>query len=164
MKFIFLSLLWLSLLGFGFGFDLSTYGQGSPDSESLRQTSSELFRQIWSPYCKGVSLLECPSGPAQDLRDQLRNRLIQGESSDSLLKEMYQRFGEEKLVMEPKISGRGSLAYVLPWIFILIAGMSVALFWMRKKSWKALGPLKSRSGSLSEESSNQILKDLNERR
>lgn len=124
--------------------------------------SQDLFRQIWSPYCKGVSLLECPSSQAQQLRDEIRHRLEAGEKSEDVLTELQSKYGD-KLRMEPKAAGRELLAFVIPWIMLLIAAVGVLIFWiLRKKKTKnqAAPPLQPAASSEYEE---KVLNDLQKR-
>ena len=64
------------------------------------QDPSDFFSRIWSPYCKGVSLLECPSGQAEDLRKEIRARVNAGENIDVIFSEINQKH-DNKLRMTP---------------------------------------------------------------
>lgn len=95
------------------------------------QQGQTLFRNIWSPYCKGVSLLECPSSKAEDLRADIRRRLAAGETEDDILADLKERYGDQ-LRMSPTLEGRESLAYWLPWIVFSLVVTGLWLFLMKK--------------------------------
>jgi cytochrome c-type biogenesis protein CcmH/NrfF len=71
--------------------------------------AGDILRNIWSPYCKGVSLLECPSSQAEKLREEIYARLEAGESTDQIIDSLNVRYGNQ-LRMQPSSSGRESLA------------------------------------------------------
>ncbi|MBN8555678.1 MAG: cytochrome c-type biogenesis protein CcmH [Deltaproteobacteria bacterium] len=128
------------------------------------QDPYELFGQIWSPYCKGNSLLECPSSQAQELREEIVLRMKNGEKSEDLLKELNARY-DNKLRMTPKGEGRESLAYIVPWILFVLGIFSVLIFWKRKNKREAATMQKAKSilHSAPSEIQNKILRDLDDR-
>ena len=93
--------------------------------------AAKVFKDIWSPYCKGVSLLECPSGQAEDLRDQIRARIKNGETPEQILGSLYEHYGD-KLRMAPNLEGRESLAYYAPYIFFVFVLIGLAILWTNR--------------------------------
>lgn len=128
-------------------------------SASPQEDPYEVFRQIWSPYCKGNSLLECPSSQAQELREQIILRMKNGEKGEDLLKEINAQF-DNKLRMTPKTEGRESLAYILPWVLFFIGVGFVLLFWKKRKR---NAPHTSTSHRVDSNIQNKILRDLDDR-
>lgn len=106
-----------------------TFGTAQADDQEIH----DLFRKVWSPYCKGVSLQECSSGQAQDLRDELRHRVEKGETQDQILADLEAKYGE-RLRMMPDRGGRENLAWQIPWLFAALVIFSIAIFaWRRKR-------------------------------
>jgi cytochrome c-type biogenesis protein CcmH/NrfF len=123
--------------------------------------AGDILKQIWSPYCKGVSLLECPSGDAEKLREEVHARLNAGESKEAILASLYERYGDQ-LRMTPEIQGRESLAYYLPYIFFILSLfiLIAAILKRRKKIQpEKIEAKQSDDPKLKE----KILKDLEER-
>jgi cytochrome c-type biogenesis protein CcmH len=132
-------------------------------AKSPTEDPHELFKQIWSPYCKGVSLLECPSSQAQQLREEIITRMNNGESSAELLKELNTEFGD-RLRMAPKTEGREGLAYWVPWILVGLGILSIFAFRRKRTSISAMsGSSSATPSSADSELQNKILKDLEER-
>ncbi len=125
------------------------------------EESGEVMQKIWSPYCKGVSLLECPSSKAETLRAEIRQRMGSGETFESVFADLSQRYGPS-LRMAPETSGREGLAYWLPYILFGFIAVGVVIFWIRRgrQPKKAASPLRSIQNPQIE---SQILKDLEER-
>ncbi len=128
----------------------------------LHSESTELFRKIWSPYCKGVSLLECPSGQAQQLRDELRDRLSKGETSEDLMRELYSRYGSTTLQMEPPSTWQGKLSYLAPWIALFLMAFALGATWiLRRKNRKSPSTSnETRPRETSSRNADSILRDL----
>lgn len=99
----------------------------SPDPQEL----NEFFQRVWSPYCKGNSLLECPSGAAIELRDELKSMYLNGASLEELELALKKEYGD-RVQMEPPFSWRGQLAYLLPWLAFFIALFGIFMFWKKR--------------------------------
>lgn len=96
-----------------------------------QQALHEFFERVWSPYCKGNSLLECPSSTAIELRRQLKQEYDAGASFEELELMLKERYGDQ-VHMEPPASFRGSLAYWLPWALFFAALFGLFLFWKKR--------------------------------
>lgn len=92
---------------------------------------NQFMGNVWSPYCKGISLLECPSGQAEDLRKQVRQLHQEGASIDEIQGALRAEYGNE-IRMTPPDQGRGNLAYSLPWIAFILVCIFVAIYWSRR--------------------------------
>ena len=113
------------------------------------QTIQKFLSETWSPYCKGNSLLDCPSSQAEELRQSIRHQYEQGKSLDEIKVELEKVYGD-KLKMTPDSNWRGELAYVLPWLAFCLCIGAVILFWRRKKknpSLKVINPSTATSSS-----------------
>lgn len=91
----------------------------------------EFYQRVWSPYCKGNSLLECPSGQAEKLRDELRRQYESGKNLNQLEKYLEAQYGNQ-VRMEPKPSARGALAYLIPGFLFIFVCTGLALYWRKR--------------------------------
>lgn len=125
-------------------------------ADTSRQKAENIFKDVWSPYCKGISLQECSSSKASELRMNIERRIEAGESPESIRAELLKTYGPQ-LRMEPESSGREGLAFIIPWICLALGALLVALYWRRKKKIP-----KPQSPSV-EYPSDKILRDIEER-
>ncbi len=97
-------------------------------SDTIESAATDM-KNIWSPYCKGISLLECPSSQAEELRNEVYERIRNGENFKKIYVDLQSRYGEGVLRMSPDSSGREGLSYWIPWVLIFAAALFVGLFW-----------------------------------
>jgi cytochrome c-type biogenesis protein CcmH/NrfF len=86
--------------------------------------------ELRSPYCPGLMLEVCPSGPAEQLRDSIHMLAAQGVSSEALVEWMIANHGEEWRAV-PKRRGWGLWAWILP-PGALLFGVGVLAFRLRR--------------------------------
>src|ERR1700757_3792792 len=67
--------------------------------------------QVWSPYCPGRLLIDCPTKQADDLRAEISRRLAAGQSADDVMRWIRLNFGNEAIA---RPSGRDTM---LIWSF-----------------------------------------------
>lgn len=115
-----------------FFFSTATFAQTSDVNPADALDPTDLFSHIWSPFCHGISLLECPSSKAEDLRREIRARIKAGQTPEAMFKEVNEQYGGT-LRMEPSSRGRESLAYWIPWILIVLSIFTVLFFWRSKR-------------------------------
>ncbi len=105
-----------------------------PDSDVAR----EAIGQLRSPYCPGLMLEVCPSGPAEMLRDSIRMLAQQGRSAGEIVEWMIANHGEEWRAI-PKRSGPGLWAWILPPLALLFGAGVVAAKLRAMRSPEPLG-------------------------
>jgi cytochrome c-type biogenesis protein CcmH/NrfF len=120
---------------------------------------ADFFSRIWSPYCPGLSLLECPSSQAEDLRREIRLRLKSGEGEEKIFSELNQKH-RGSLRMEPAGEGRESLAYWIPWVAFALSILFVLGFWKLRKNRSRP---KTATHKPTEEVNSKIIEDLKAR-
>src|SRR3989338_4422241 len=76
-------------------------------SVSSAENDDAFMRQIWSPYCPGISLLECTSSQAEVLRSNIRSRLKAGIPAEEIWQDLRKTYGDQ-IRMEPAGRGRRS--------------------------------------------------------
>lgn len=107
-------------------------------TQSVPQQGSEtpaearsIISNSMSPFCPGLTLQACPSPSADSLRHVIIARVRKGDSRDAIMKDLYADFGEAIRAAPPTV-GLGLVAWVMPAIVIVIAGL-VLTFWLRSR-------------------------------
>lgn len=132
-------------------------------SEALDKQATELYQQVFSPFCAGRSLNDCPSSKAHELKVEMRAKLEAGVPPQVVLEEVFQQFGEKYRTV-PAYQGFGKLVWWVPVGFVIL-GLFVALIVVlsRRKSQprpSTKSASDSSSAILSEELRAQIDKEL----
>jgi cytochrome c-type biogenesis protein CcmH/NrfF len=105
----------------------------------LQKKAHELYQQVLSPFCPGRSLNDCPSSKAQELKDELRSRLESGESQETILQDVFARFGDQYRAV-PIFAGVGVFVWLVP-IGFVVFGLTLAVL-------VSLGKKKTETSSL----------------
>jgi formate-dependent nitrite reductase complex subunit NrfG len=85
--------------------------------------------QVWSPYCPGRLLIDCPTKQADELRTEISRRLGAGQSSDDVMRWIRLNFGNEAIA---RPSGQDT---VLIWSFpvaLFAIGTTLLVFLLRR--------------------------------
>lgn len=106
-----------------------------PRSDALDREAASMYQQVFSPFCPGRSLNDCPSQKAAELKTEMRAKLEAGESSEAILQEVFTRFGDQYRAV-PAFTGVGMLVWLVPVSFVVV-GLMVAL--AVSKSRKKIG-------------------------
>ena len=75
--------------------------------------ANRLSNEIMSPFCPGVTLHDCPSKEADDLRAQIRDWSAAGWSEDQIITELTQEYGPG-ISATPPDDGGALGAWALP--------------------------------------------------
>ena len=110
----------LLLLATGTAWGQETRPDTSPEAR-------EIFRTVMSPFCPGLTLADCPSPAAYDLRDEIRARIDAGESPEVILDELVAEYGQE-ILGDPSGTPLGRLAIAIPVAVALLAALGAAVF------------------------------------
>ena len=90
----------------------------------LDKSAYSVYQQIFSPFCPGRSLNDCPSSKAHDLKMELREQLASGVSEQEVLDEVFKKYGDKYRAI-PQYAGFGKLVWWIPLGFILLGGAVV---------------------------------------
>ncbi|MDQ3941043.1 MAG: cytochrome c-type biogenesis protein CcmH [Actinomycetota bacterium] len=108
----------------------------APASASPQDLANDISNEIMSPFCPGVTLHDCPSKAALNLRDQIEEWAAAGWSRERIMSELVSQYGE-RVRGAPLTRGSGLLAWVLPGL-ALIGGLAIAFAlarrWTRRPS------------------------------
>jgi cytochrome c-type biogenesis protein CcmH len=119
------------VLGVSLALIVGSPGDGAAQ-QAIDKAAGEIFGSVMSPFCPGMTLATCPSSQAAELRDDIREQLARGASTEEVLDELYGVWGEE--VLGPRSAlGAGLLAWLIPAVVIAVAGAGL-LAWVRSSS------------------------------
>lgn len=94
-------------------------------SEALDRESTTIYQQVFSPFCPGRSLNDCPSSKAGELKNEIRTELEAGKSSEVILSEVFRKYGDQYRAI-PRFAGVGMLVWLVPIGFVAV-GLIIAL-------------------------------------
>jgi cytochrome c-type biogenesis protein CcmH len=109
--------------------------QKPPASGETMQVNPEAKKaidRIRSPYCPGMMLEVCTSAGGAMLRDSIQRMAQRGMTADSIVEVIIGEYGEEWRA-EPKRSGAGLLAWVLPPAALLLGLGAVGIVLARRR-------------------------------
>ena len=93
-----------------------------PDAQA-----QQIFTELMSPFCPGLTLADCPSPNAFDLRTEIRRRLDAGEPLESIRAELVQKYGVE-ILADPTGTPIGTVIWGVPAGVAAIAAVGLAWF------------------------------------
>ena len=100
-----------------------------------QDVANEISNEIMSPYCDGVTLHDCPSRAAADLREQIEGWARAGWTKAEIIAELEERFGQ-RVHATPQRS-EGLEAWVLPGVALLLGLIGVGFL---AKKWSSSRP------------------------
>ena len=95
--------------------------------------ANDIAGRITSPFCPGVTLHDCPSQAAADLRNRITTWADAGWGPTRIMARLESEYGPE-IGAVPPASGTGLIAWVLP-VVVLACGAGIAVVLMRH--WSA---------------------------
>lgn len=105
-------------------------GASAQASADAHAEADRLFHRVMSPYCPGKLLATCGSGQADLLRQEVRRELAAGKPASEIEAALYYRFGDS-IRGEPKASGVGLVAWVVPAVVFTLTGAWLVT-WLRR--------------------------------
>lgn len=100
-------------------------GTYEPNPEAQKAIS-----QLYSPYCPGLMLEQCPAQASRILRDSIHALAVQGWTANELVGWMLANHGEEYRAV-PERTGSGLWAWILP-PGALLAGFGLVILVIRR--------------------------------
>ena len=104
--------------------------------DAVDEKVAEVADSVMSPFCPGKLLSGCPSAKASELKDEIRGKVIAGQSKESIIQELKDQFGEQTMIAEPETRGFGLVAWIIPVVFLL-GGLILILFFIRGAAKKS---------------------------
>jgi cytochrome c-type biogenesis protein CcmH len=95
-----------------------------------------IAQEVRCPTCQSLSAAESDAPAAQAVRDEIRDRLRDGQSKGQILAFLASRYGDG-ILLRPESSGIAGLVWVLPVVagLLAMAGVAAAL-----RRWRAAAP------------------------
>ena len=97
------------------------------ESDEQEAQFRELAEQLRCLVCQNQSLADSNAGLAQDLRTELYEQVINGETEEHILNFMTDRYGEF-ILYKPRLSLKTALLWFIPFILLLIGMICLVRF------------------------------------
>lgn len=105
-----------------------------PAMAAPQDVANRIAARMMSPFCDGVTLHDCPSAEAVDLRERIAGWAKQGLSTGQIEAELEREFGEN-IWATPPASGMGLLAWLFPALATIAGGL---LAWRYLSRWAVI--------------------------
>lgn len=128
------------------------------NQEAIDREATNLYQQVFSPFCPGRSLNDCPSSKAGELKDEMRAELEAGKSPEVILNEVFKKYGDQYRAV-PQFSGVGVLVWLVPIGFVAI-GLAVAVGVSISRKRTSSASVASQKPVLSAEEERRIQEEL----
>jgi cytochrome c-type biogenesis protein CcmH/NrfF len=126
--------------------------------DEIDRKAHDLYQKVFSPFCPGRSLNDCPSSKAQELKADMRAKLESGVPPDTILEGVFETFGEKYRAI-PQYSGVGKLVWWVPLGFLAIGLIVVIMTTSRHR--RSSSPRDDvTTGSVAPETKEAIEKEL----
>lgn len=118
----------LLLYGFFVSTQLVTAAPSAVDEDAMVK---EVSASVFSPFCPGRTLEDCPSTAASELKQKLRLKVREGATEEDLLVFLYGLYGDQIRAL-PSVAGFGAVAWFGPLVFLLL-GTGLVYLWLRSR-------------------------------
>jgi cytochrome c-type biogenesis protein CcmH len=96
---------------------------------ATEKAAKEIFAEIYSPFCPGRLLQDCPSSSATELKNKIKSDLAEGLDKETIINNLLEQYGSE-LGALPPTSGFSALAWIAPAIFLILGILAISL-WLK---------------------------------
>jgi cytochrome c-type biogenesis protein CcmH/NrfF len=109
----------------------------APAFGAPEDVANDIASKVVSPYCPGVTLHDCPSAAAVELRTKIQSWLEDGMDKAAVLDRLENEYGTT-INAAPPADGTGLWAYALP-IVAVVAGLALIVLLTRRWTNKGDG-------------------------
>ena len=102
-----------------------------PVENSEKDLYIQLEKEIMCPVCDGQTLDQSQSLIAEDMKNTIKEKILQGYNKEELKNYFIARYGES-IIAYPKVEGFNIFAYLIP-ILGLIFSLLIFGFYIRKQ-------------------------------
>jgi cytochrome c-type biogenesis protein CcmH len=103
--------------------------RGHPPASRAQQVQ-QIAGGLHCPICKDLSVADSPAPLAQQMREEIAQKLSAGESADQIRASFVAAYGDSVLMAPPR-NGVAGAAYYLP-LIVLASGLIAALTLLRR--------------------------------
>ncbi len=109
-------------------------------NEELEKQVRDISHQLRCPTCQAQSVKESEAGLSVNMKNKVRELLVQGKSEDEVLQYFEERYGEW-ILRSPKKQGFNLVLWVTPLVLIVVVGLIVVrVLWVRSGVRKEESP------------------------
>ncbi|MCY3956067.1 MAG: cytochrome c-type biogenesis protein CcmH [Nitrospira sp.] len=130
------------------------------DETEIDQKVREIAKTLRCTVCQTENIWESGAPLAHQMRDAIRERVVQGQSTEEIRAYFHSRYGDY-IMMEPPKQGINWLIWLAP--FLLLFGGGV-LLWREVKRWVTRTPPSQPPPALDEPSRRRIERELHQDR
>jgi len=128
------------------------------DETEIDQQVREIAKTLRCTVCQTENIWESGAPLAHQMREAVRERVMQGQSAEEIREYFHSRYGDY-IMMEPPKQGVNWLIWLAP--FLLLFGGGV-LLWREVKRWVTRTPASQPPPALDEASRRRIERELHE--
>lgn len=92
--------------------------------------AQKIFDTVFSPFCPGRLLRDCPTFKATDLKNTIRSSVAAGRSDEEIVADLVNAYGNSIKAL-PEKHGFGLVAWVAPFLFFL-GGLCLLWAWLKR--------------------------------
>ncbi len=127
-------------------------------SNSTQNQVSEISKELMCPVCRGQTVAESNSDLANDFRNVIKNKLLEGKSKEEILDYFTSRYGDSVLA-SPPAKGFRLLIWLLPLVVLILGFILLSSFLMSKsKTIKTVSNSDNMNEKYLEEVDNELKK------
>ena len=94
------------------------------NEEALQQAAREIYGLVMCPLCAGQTIAQSNNETSSQMRDLVVKKLRQGESKEEILQYFESRYGE-RIMAKPNKKGFNLILWVLPFVLVALAAISI---------------------------------------
>ncbi len=128
------------------------------DETEIDQKVREIAKTLRCTVCQTENIWESGAPLAHQMREAVRERVIQGQSTEEIRAYFHSRYGDY-IMMEPPKQGVNWLIWLAPFLLLFGGG---ALLWREVKGWVTRTPPSQPPPALDETSRRRIERELND--
>jgi cytochrome c-type biogenesis protein CcmH len=133
-------------------------GGAAPAWASGQDVANQVSQRVMSPYCEGVTLHDCPSQKAAELRGRIARWARNGMTEEEIIHRLTAQFGAS-VKAEPDKTGSGLIAWLVP-LLAVAAAAAVAAVWVRRLAGSSPGAEAGRRPVLSDSDRARVRREL----
>lgn len=126
------------------------------DETEIDQKVREIAKTLRCTVCQTENIWESGAPLAHQMREAVRERVMQGQSAEEIRAYFHSRYGDY-IMMEPPKQGINWLIWLAPFLLLFGGG---ALLWREVKGWVTKTPAPQPPPTLNETSRRRIEQEL----